>query len=145
VWDRQRLGDDRGHPLPWIERGVGILEHHLEPPPPRPQLAPFEPGQILAGEDDAAGRGLDQPHSAAAESRFAAPRLAHQGQTFACCHFQVHPVEGAQGADAALQGAPPHRIIFAQPFDRQQFRLRSGHLASVLAPSRGTAASRSRV
>ena len=139
--DRQRLRDGRRHPLPRVERAVRVLEHHLEPPAPLPQLPPGERREVLAREDDAAGRGLDQPHGATAERRLAAPGLAHQGHAFAGRQLQVDPVQGAQGAGAPPQRAAPHGVILAQPLDGQQ-RL---HVLSSAAPSRGTAASRARV
>ena len=41
--DAQRVRNDRPDPLARVERGVGVLEHHLHPAADRPQPAPRQP------------------------------------------------------------------------------------------------------
>ena len=136
--DRQRLGHDRLHPLPRVERAVGVLEDHLEAAAAGAQGRGGQGEQILAVENDPAGRGLDQPQGTAAERRLAAPRLPHQGQAFAAGQVQIDAVEGPHGAPPALEQAAPHRILLAELRNLQE----SAH---GVASRRGRAASSSRV
>src|SRR5437868_2726752 len=54
VMDRQRVGDDRPDPTPWIQRAVWVLEDHLDVTPERTNPAPRQPADVLAGEGNAA-------------------------------------------------------------------------------------------
>jgi hypothetical protein len=58
----QRLTDDLPDRQPRIERGVRILEDHLQVTPERPERAIVQAGQFGAVQLDAARGGLFQPH-----------------------------------------------------------------------------------
>ena len=62
----QRLGDVVGHAHARMQRGIGVLEHHLDMAAQRRISAAGKPGCSRREQDLAAGR-LDQPDDAAAE------------------------------------------------------------------------------
>ena len=80
--DVQRLADDLLDRHARIERAVGVLENHLELAPPRAQHRAAHPRDVLAVEQNAARRRLDQPHDGAAQRRLAATAFADQPQRF---------------------------------------------------------------
>src|SRR4029079_1228601 len=62
----KRLGDDRVHAHPRVQRRVWILEDDLHLAARRAQPRRRERTHVLAFEPHLAGRGLDQPQDAAA-------------------------------------------------------------------------------
>src|SRR5439155_21197200 len=75
----QRLAD--GHPR--VERGIGILEYHLNLPAQGAALAPPAEMDVLAAKVNVALVGQAEADDEAAERALAASRLAHQAEGLA--------------------------------------------------------------
>ena len=81
--DAQGLGQSLADGHARVERGIGILKHHLDLPAQRPALAPAAEIHIPAAEPDAALVGPAQPDDEAAEGALAAARFADQAEDLA--------------------------------------------------------------
>ncbi len=95
-------GEDR-HPR--VERGVGVLEDHLEIEPAVADFAAAELGQILAIQDNRAGRRADELHDGPGKGGFSAAGFADEAEDFALFNRQAHPVHGADD----VPGGRKHR------------------------------------
>ena len=114
----QRLGDGE----PGIERGVGILEHHLHL---AAQLIDGDAVGLvdrIAVEHHSAAIGLDQADQEARHRRLAAARFAHHTQGLALGDRQAEIVDRAHHLGRAPEQAARHREMLAQA-RRQQQRL----------------------
>jgi hypothetical protein len=102
VVDVERLGDgvSRGHPR--VERGVRVLEDHLEPTAQVLELPPVDGGDVRAVELDRARRGLVQPHDRPPGRALAAARLPDEAKGLALPELEADPVDRAHVADVAL-------------------------------------------
>ena len=78
-----------------VERAVGILEHHLDPPVIGAAFRALEVQHVEPGIVDAAGIGLVQAHQAAGQGRFPAARFADDAQGLAALHPKADAVERA--------------------------------------------------
>ncbi len=65
------VGDGRADAAAGIERGEGVLEHHLDAPPRLAQPSTAGPGEIDAAEPDRAAIGVDEARDQAGDRRFA--------------------------------------------------------------------------
>src|SRR5882757_2386203 len=96
----QRLVEHLANAHARIERGVGILEHHLDAPVDPRQETRRERQDRLAVDHHVAAARLDQPHDAARDRRFSRAALTHQGQRLAGGEVEAHPVDRDQVASA---------------------------------------------
>ena len=90
---------------PGIERGVGVLEHHLRVPPRRAHRLGAEGRDIGAVDHDAPAARLQQPQHQPRHGRFAAAGLADQAQRLAACHAERDAIDGAQLRRATIAGS----------------------------------------
>ena len=65
--DAERLGDQVAHPAARIERGIGVLEHHLDASPHRAHLASRKRGDVRAGKAQRARSQIVKPGDATAQ------------------------------------------------------------------------------
>jgi hypothetical protein len=82
-----------GHPR--VERGIGVLEDHLHPPPQLPQLLALVLADVDAVDQDISPIGLDKPDQAAGERRLARPRAAGDAEDLAAAELEGDVVDGA--------------------------------------------------
>jgi len=88
----QRLGEDVVHAHARIERGERVLEHHLHPPPHRPQRRPTEAGDVRALEPDNPARRLDQAERQPRRGALAAAAFADQRKGLTRGHAERHTI-----------------------------------------------------
>ena len=105
--DLERFADDLPHPHPRIERPERILEDHLHPPAKRPQPALACLRDVLAVEDDAAGRRLQHAQDRHRRRRLAAAAFPHQAEGLTAPEIERHPVDRLDGSHPA-----PHEYPF---------------------------------
>src|SRR5262245_361269 len=108
----QRLGDNVLGAHAWIERGVGILEYHLQAVAALPHGATAEAVDAFTVEVDLAGRWLDQLQDHFAGRRFPATRFADETQGFARSERKRDAVDGVDRADLAAEKPAPHGKVF---------------------------------
>ncbi|MDQ1080944.1 hypothetical protein QE401_003470 [Pseudoroseomonas cervicalis] len=115
--DDQRRRHDALHAHARIQRGEGVLEHQLHPPPQRPQRAPRQMRDVLALEADGAAAGLGQPQQRAAERRLAGAGFAHHGEDLAGGHREGDTVQRLHQLLATAEQAATHREMLLQVAD----------------------------
>jgi hypothetical protein len=121
VLQPERRAHDRAHGVPRVERGVGILEDHLDLAPQRAHLARPQVRDVMSLDHDLTAGRLVQPGQQAPGRGLAASRFADQAEGLSPGHRQVDPVHGADRADlvpehdAAGDGEMPD-----QPGDLEQ-------------------------
>ena len=84
--DRFRQRVEHGHP--GIERGVRVLEDHLEVDPLAPDLGIAHRGQLMPLEPDLSRSRPDKLHDRAAEGRLATTRFTDKAEDFAPANRQ---------------------------------------------------------
>ena len=115
----QRLGDDVGHPVPRIERGLRVLEDHLELGPQRAEPLLGQVRDVLAVEPEAAGGGGVEADQGPPQAGLAGAALADDSQGIAGRQRKIDAAQdvdhgrGAEGRLAAEVGqgqAQPGRL-----------------------------------
>ena len=101
--DDERLAQHVDDAHARVQRRVRVLEHDLQPPAERPQLAAGELLDLAPVEADHARRRIEQAQHEPARRRLAAPRLPHQPDGLAPVEREAHAVDRVH--DALL--APP--------------------------------------
>ena len=120
----QRLADDPPDAVARVERGERVLEDHLHPPPQRSHPLGAEVADVLAVEDDPAGRGLVQAQQRPAERGLAAARLAHQPERLAAPDIERDAVHRLDVADVAVEhDAALDREVDLEVLDLDQIAL----------------------
>jgi hypothetical protein len=112
----QRLDDGK----PGIERGVGVLEHHLHL---AAQLVDGDAVRLvdrIAVEHHGAAVGLQQPDQEPRHRRLAAARFAHHAQGLAFGDRQAEIVDRTYHLGGAAEQAAHHREVLAQAGRGQQ-------------------------
>jgi hypothetical protein len=145
-----------GEPQPRIERGLRILEDHLDARAQRAQLSFGQMADLDAIELDAAGRRLEQTHQEPAERGLAGTGFAHQAQHGAAGDGELDTSDHRAHGGRAKQ-AGPLRIGEAQVSGAQQdlghsgpatakrsSRCASDHNCSISASGTGRSASAGR-
>ncbi len=126
--DLHRLGHDVAHGHAWVQRGVRILEDHLQVAPHLPHLGAVERGQVAAVEDDVAFGRLVELQDGASRGRFTAPRFADEAQRLAALDGEGNAVDRLHGADLALED---------DPLREREVHLEVLHIQQRLTISRG--------
>ncbi|MNM10703.1 hypothetical protein D3C81_208360 [compost metagenome] len=103
--DQQRFGQLVTDLLPWVERGVGALEHHLHVAAQLLALALAGAFHFGAGNLQRAGRRLFDQGQGAGQGRLAAAGLADHGQGLAGLQFERHAIQRADQGVALEQPA----------------------------------------
>ena len=122
--DQQRLADQIADHHARVERGEGILKHHLQMAAERFQ--PFAAQRCQIGclaverEVDLARTGVERAHDAARHGGFAAAAFAHQRQGLSAFHREADIVDRLHMADHLAQQAFADREIFLESLDLQQ-------------------------
>jgi hypothetical protein len=86
-----------------IERGVRILENHLEIRAGAAEFPALEPIQIPAFQDDTAGSRGNQLEDGAAERGFSAARFADEAEHFPFPQREGNAIDGLDRSDTALE------------------------------------------
>src|SRR5260370_1486508 len=108
----ERLGDRKSHCEPRVERGIRILEYHLDLAAQRTNLRRGKTGDVAATELDAATVDRDQPQHRSSRGRFAAPGFADQRQRVARVEIEAYLLERvAATADAPQDTHTPVRNL----------------------------------
>ena len=108
--DQQRFGQLVTDLLPWIERRVRALEHHLHVFTQLLALGLVGAGDFLAGDFQGARRRLFNQRQRAGQGGFAATRLANHGEGFAGFQFKRHTIKRAYQR-MALEQATGHFVV----------------------------------
>jgi hypothetical protein len=126
----QRLTDDFSDREPWIERGVGILEHHLQVPPQWPQPAIIQARELGAVQLDAARGRLLQPHEQPGHRGLAAAGFPDQAEAPAGLEIQADAADRVHGGVGAEPGAADPEVLRQVTYGEH----RSGRLRPRLWP-----------
>ncbi len=124
----ERRADDRADRVPRVQRGVRVLEDHLDVAAHRPHLAHGQVRDVPALELDLAARRLDQPGDEPAHRRLAAAGLADDAQGLPRVHLEVDAVDGLDRGGLPSQQALADREVLDQALDPEQRLARGGGL-----------------
>ena len=111
-----------------VERGEGILEHHLQGAPVVLHRQAAGAADGFAVEDELAGIGIEQAGDQARGGRFAAARFADHAERLALGEVEAHVVDGVHLLLRRQHAAAAHREALAQVAHAQQ---RLGRAATV--------------
>src|SRR6218665_432025 len=132
------LKDRRTHRHPWIQRGVWILENHLDATPERAQVAALGCANILAPEKDPSRVRFHQTDDAPGERALSAAGTARQAQDFALRNVQGHTVNGTMDPTCAACRPPaPKDKVLRQVLNRQNRAVDLGHLTPPITSGSG--------
>jgi hypothetical protein len=95
-----------------VERGVGVLEDHLQVGAQLAELPLRRPHHLVARVPDAAGGRAHQPQQRPSERRLAAARLADHAENLALADVEADAVDGTHHAGVAAQ--QPRQAAAAQ-------------------------------
>ena len=103
-----------------VERGVGVLEHHLHLPA---ELA--KPGRVVRDdvasvELDLACVGADEVHEKARRRRLAASRFADDAEHFSGLNGEADVVDRLHPCHGAVEDPAPDREVLAKVLDLEQ-------------------------
>src|SRR5208282_6462279 len=118
----QRLADDVADSEARVERGVGVLEHHLELAPVGPHLAARQRIDALAVDADLARGRVEQFEDRLARGRLAAPALADEAQGLTRADVEGDAVDRVDLPDGALQQPLFDREMLDEAANRKQRR-----------------------
>ncbi len=109
------LPDDVADRHPRVQRGVRVLEHHLDVAAYGSQRAAGQLRDVLAPVADHAPGGRLQVHQHLGDGRLAAAGLPHDAERLAGRQVEVHPVDGLDRPDLLLEeDAPGQRVVLDQ-------------------------------
>ncbi|MNV35668.1 hypothetical protein D3C71_1271200 [compost metagenome] len=111
--DQQWLGQLITDFLPWVQRGVRALEHHLHVFAQLLALGLVGAGDFLAGDFQGARRRLFDQGQGAGQGGLATTRFAYDSEGLAGFQFKRHTVEGAYGG-VTLEHATGHFVVTGQ-------------------------------
>ena len=113
--DRQRLADDRADRHARIERGIRVLEDHLDLAPVGEEPAVAERREVgRIAVVHFAGGGPEELDDGPAERRFAAAALADQAERFAAVQVETDVIDGPHVVDRARQQSLFQGEVFAK-------------------------------
>ena len=118
--DLERRADDRTDRLPRVERGLRVLEHHLDVTAQGTQLTRSHVRDVTALEHDPAVGGLCQTRQQPARGRLATAGLADQSQRLPGPHRQVDAVHRLDRTHRPAQQTPLDGEMLLQRGDGQQ-------------------------
>ena len=98
--------DDVPHRHARVQRGIGVLEDHLEPPADGLQVILRHVRQVVAFEEDFSRRGSVQLQHGQSQGGLPAAALAHQAEGFAAIDGKGNAVQGPDGAAFLLAAQP---------------------------------------
>ncbi len=120
VLQPERRADDGAHGVPGVQRGVRVLEDHLDVPAQRPDLPGAQVGDVHPLELHAAAGRFEQPGDQPAHCRLAAAGLADHAQGLPGVHREADPVDRLHGPVDPLEQALADGEVLLQPGDPQQ-------------------------
>src|SRR5579875_2722825 len=97
------LGHQRANRVAGIERGIGVLEDHLDAATHLAQLFALKLRQVLTIEEGLARCRLVEPNQCAAYRRLAGAALAYQTERLATFNAKANIIDRAHVADGALE------------------------------------------
>ena len=124
---QQLLAQHLAHGHAGVERGVGILEDHLDVFAAVAQLMLGKLGEVNARKDDLAARGVVQVDDRAGKRGLAATRLAHQAERLACVEGERHVVHGGEVLALLAHDGVKHAVL------EREALAQVGHLKQGLA------------
>src|SRR5205814_5163989 len=136
-----RLSEDVAHPHLGIERRVQVLEDHLHLAAQRPQLPRGHGGDVVAVEDDPAGRHRREPENGPADGRLSAAGFSDETPGFVLLEIEAHAVHRRNEPLAPLQRGKDSRALAVVFFQIDDFEDRPGHGDPRLRLTRHTASS----
>ena len=138
--DDRAFRDDVDDALARIERGVGILKHHLHAFADRAELAARETRDIGAAKQDFAAIDRHQPGDGARQSALARAAFADEAQRLAAAEFHVHAGQSPRDAPAE-QAARAIGLGDIARLDDERLRIRAAAppAAPASAPRRSSA------
>ena len=89
----QGLGDDALHGVVWVQRAIGVLEHHLKVAPRVAQLGGGQAVQVAAQQVHRAAGGRVERHHQPGQRGFARARFTHDAQAAARRHGEIHALQ----------------------------------------------------
>ncbi len=92
--DLQGQTNDLFHRLPGIQRGEGVLENNLHPPPELQKLITAEVVDLFAVKIDLPSRGFIKPKNSPAQSGFPATAFPDKAHGFTFIDGKRDPVDG---------------------------------------------------
>ena len=107
VLQPERRTDDLADGVPRVQRGVRVLEDHLDVATQRAHLPVGEVRDVVALEGDLAAGRLEQPGHQPRGGALAAAGLADDRERLAAAYVEVHAVDGLDGARRLAAGSPP--------------------------------------
>src|SRR3712207_9454908 len=99
--DVQALGYDVADDHARVQGGLGVLEDHLHLPVEDSPFLASRPVDVLAREDHLSAGGFVEPHQDPPCRGLAAPRLAHEAQSFAPLYLQRDSIYRLEGCPTA--------------------------------------------
>src|SRR4029453_3881783 len=111
--DDRRPCDRVADAVPRVQGVVGVLEDELELAPGIPRAVSDLRRERHAVETQAPGRRGVQARDCAGDRRLAAPRLAHERDTFSACEREAHLVN-------PHRSGRPTTVLRTQPVDREE-------------------------
>ncbi|MPM08771.1 hypothetical protein SDC9_55087 [bioreactor metagenome] len=118
----QRLGHLRGQPPVGIERGKGVLKHHLHVAPRPAQPLGAEGADLVCPQSDLAAGRLDQAQDRATAGRFATAAFAHQREGLAGLQIEGDILDRMNIGDRPAQNPALDRKTRRQLLHRQERR-----------------------
>jgi hypothetical protein len=101
--DLERLADDVADRHPWVQRGVGVLQHDLDVPSQLPEPLPVHREDVLALEQRLPGGRLLEPHQELRQGGLPAARLTHEPERLATVQVERDTVDGLHVAHRLLE------------------------------------------
>ena len=117
--DPKRLGDDLAHRHPRVQRRVRVLEDDLDVASDRTHLAARKRCDVLAVEDDPAGRRLEELDDGSAERRLAAAGFTDDPERLATAHREIDTVDRLYLPDGVLEQSRLDRKVLDETLDAQ--------------------------
>ncbi len=105
-----RLGDDVTGRHPGVQRGVGVLEHHLHAAPELEQILAAQAERIDAVEADGAGLRTLEHHQGAGQRRLATAGFADESERLATGQVEADAVQRTQFCRSPSPAGYPERL-----------------------------------
>ncbi|GLR84974.1 hypothetical protein GCM10007857_16840 [Bradyrhizobium iriomotense] len=105
--------------LAWIERGVGILKHHLDDAGQRLSIPGLPARHDLPVQYNAAACRRQQAKDRKRHRRLAGAGLADEAEAFASLQLEIDTIDGAEQPPAAAQQAAAQRKMNRKILDTE--------------------------
>jgi hypothetical protein len=120
MMDSQGFPDDIPHSEPGVQGRVGVLEDHLYFGAELDHFSGVELADVRPLEENLPGGRLVQTEKASPDGGFAAPRLAHQPESFPLADGETHSIHGVNIPDGPSQESLADGEMFFEPLNLEQ-------------------------